>query len=397
MDPATVSWLRSEEGQRALGLARTSYDENGGDPVRAATALRKALPGQPDHAAAALTQVRLRERAAAKFGADAERMYFTPDALEQATRRPVADHRAARLAGSSPGSVVDLGCGIGGDLIAFARAGLAATGVDLDPTRVALAGANLAALGPPGSAEVGDATAVDLSRHGAAFLDPARRSGRGREFRVADWTPPWEFAVGLLSGGGPAVVKVAPGIAHDLVPPGVEAEWVSDGGALKEAALWSPPLAGPARRATVLATGESASLTEADDPWLGQDRPVVALDRYVYEPDDAVIRAGLVTAVAALVGGGLLDARIAYVTAPAPLGTPFARAYELVEELPFRERQLKAALRARGLGRLTIKKRGVDVDPAALRRRLAVPGSTEGTLILTRVAGAGRALLVRPV
>ena len=110
-----------------------------------------------------------------------------------------------------------------------------------------------------------------------------------------------------------------------------------------------------------------------------------------------MIRAGLVTAVAALVGGGLLDARIAYVTAPAPLATPFARAYELVEELPFRERQLKAALRARELGRLTIKKRGVDVDPAALRRRLAVPGSTEGTLILTRVAGAGRALLVRPV
>lgn len=391
MDPATVSWLRSDAGRRALELARASYDDSGADLVRAAAALRKALPDQPDRAAAALTQARLRERATPKFGADAARMFFLPDALEQATRRAVADHRATRLAAAQPGSVVDLGCGIGGDLIAFARAGLDVTGIDLDPVRAALAEANLAALGLPGAVEVGDATRVAASRFSAAFLDPARRSGRGREFRVADWTPPWEFAVRLLSGG-PSVVKVAPGIAHDLVPPGVEAEWVSDGGALKEAALWSPALAGCSRRATVLGAG---SLTEADDPWQGLERPVVALDRYVYEPDDAVIRAGLVTAVAALVGGGLLDGRIAYVTAPSPVATPFARSYEVVEELPFRERQLKAALRARGLGRLTIKKRGVDIDPAVLRRRLAVPGDGTATLILTRIAGSGRALLVR--
>ena len=58
-----------------------------------------------------------------------------------------------------------------------------------------------------------------------------------------------------------------------------------------------------------------------------------------------MIRAGLVTAVAAGVGGGLLDEHIAYVTPTTSFPTPFARAYEVLEVLPFREKQLRAALR----------------------------------------------------
>jgi hypothetical protein len=68
----------------------------------------------------------------------------------------------------------------------------------------------------------------------------------------------------------------------------------------------------------------------------------------------------------------------------------------VLEELPFREKLLRAALRTRGVGPLTIKKRGVDVAPAELRRRLALTGDREATLVLTRVAGKGTALLVRP-
>ncbi|MFZ5847366.1 MAG: THUMP-like domain-containing protein, partial [Actinomycetota bacterium] len=192
----------------------------------------------------------------------------------------------------------------------------------------------------------------------------------------------------------PSVVKVAPGIPHDLVPPGVEAEWVSDDGDLKEASLWSPQLATVTRRATVVRPTGLASITDEDDPG---DRSVRAVGRYLYEPDDAVIRAGLVTAVAAGVHGGLVDEHIAYVTSDSGFTTPFARSYEVLEELPYKEKALKAALRLRGIGRLTIKKRGVDVVPEELRRRLALKGDAEATVVLTRVAGKGTALLVRPV
>lgn len=362
--------------------------------MRSASAVRRTEPNA-DHAAAALTQVQLRAKAVAKFGADATRMYFTPDALEQATRTRVAAHRAARLATAIPGgSVIDLGCGIGGDLIAFARAGLVAAGVDLDPVRAEIARANLAALGLPGAVMATDATAVDTSGFDAAFADPARRSGRGRVFDADGWTPPWPWVEELLARR--AVVKVAPGIPHDLVPEGVEAEWVSEGGEVKEAALWSSSLATVSRRATVLGATGLASITDEDDPFVGRDRPVRDLGAFLYEPDGAVIRAGLVTAVAAGVEGGLVDPHIAYITSDASFHTPFARSYRVLEQLPYREKQLKAALRERAIGRLTIKKRGVDVVPDELRKRLALHGDNEATLVLTRVDGSGTALLVQP-
>jgi hypothetical protein len=69
----------------------------------------------------------------------------------------------------------------------------------------------------------------------------------------------------------------------------------------------------------------------------------------------------------------------------------------VLEELPYREKPLRGALRERGVGTLTIKKRGVNVVPEQLRKRLALTGDTPATIVLTRAAGRGTALLVRPL
>ena len=390
MDLDAFRGLLTPEGQRLLARAHAVYDEVGGDALRTATALRRHAA--PDAAAAALTQVELRRRAVVKLGPDlAARMYFTPDGLEQATRLRVAEHRAARVAMAEPGAVLDLGCGIGGDLVAFARAGLTAAGVDRDPLRVEVARANLAALDLGGAVQVADAEGVDTAGFGVVFADPARRGSAGRVFDVDGWSPPWSFVERLLAR--PSCVKVAPGIPHDIVPQGVEAEFVSEHGDVKEASLWSPSLATARRRATVIGRGGLATITDEDDPG---DQALRAVGRFLYEPDGAVIRAGLVTAVAAGVHGGLVDPHIAYVTADEAFTTPFARSYEVLAELPFREKPLRAALRERGIGAVTIKKRGVDVVPEDLRKRLALVGDDEATLVMTRVAGEGTTLLVRP-
>lgn len=383
MDLDTFEWLLTDPGQRLLELV------SGPETGARERALRTSYDGQ--RIAAARTQVTLRGHARAKFGDLAARMYFTRDALAQATRLPVAEHRAARIAAAAPSSVIDLGCGIGGDLVALARAGLVVAGVDLDPLRVAIARANLAALGPGGAVSQADATTLDLAPFGVRFADPARRTGAGRSFRVEDWVPPWDFVTGLLTR--PACVKVAPGVPHSLVPAGVEAEWVSDHGDLKEAALWGGPLATVSRRATVLGDGGLATLTDEDDT----SDSVRAMGGFVYEPDDAVIRAGLVSAVAAGVGGGLLDPRIAYVTGDRAFRTPFARSFRVLEEVPYREKPLRAALRERKIGRLTIKKRGVQVSPEALRKRLGLQGDREATLLMSRTPAGARAWLVEPL
>ena len=390
MDLDTFRWLLTDEGQALLDTATAAE----GSALQVQKALRGQVPGsaeeQAARVAAALGQVELRRHAAVKLGDDAARLYFTRDGLEQATRTAVARHRAARVAVAGP-SVVDLTCGIGGDLVAFARAGLTTAGVDLDPLRVEMARANLAALGLGGAVQVADATSLDVSAFGTAYADPARRGPRGRTFDAGDWAPPWSFVESLLTGR--ACVKVAPGIPHALVPAGVEAEWVSDQGEVKEAVLWSPALAAATRRATVIGRGGLATLTDEDEASVGTG----GVGRFLYEPDGAVIRAGLVTAVAAGVQGHLVDPKIAYVAGDAAYRTPFARSYRVLDELPYREKQLRAALRERNVGTLTIKKRGVEVSPEQLRQRLALRGDETATIVLTRVAGEGTALLVEPL
>lgn len=386
VEVGTFEELLTPRGERLIETATALLATD--DELAVGSRLRRDQ--RPDLVAAAIAQVLLRRRAVTKFGADADRLWLTAEALEQASRRTVAAHRAERLRAAGVRTVVDLGCGIGADLLAYAGAGLDVTGVEVDPLRAAMAEANLTALGLSGRVEVADAQAFDTGGFDAVYADPARRDDRGRVFDPRRQTPSWDLVTELLAGVG--VVKTAPGIPHRLVPDGVEAEFVSDTGDLVEAALWGRSFASTVRRATVLPAG--ASLSTDDVP---VTVPIGGPAAWWYEPEPAVIRAHLVGAVADAVNGHLLDPQIAYVASDRQVATPFARAYRTLEEVPFREKRLRAALRERDIGTLTIKKRGVDVLPERLRPRLALRGDRAGTVILTRVAGAARAFLVEPV
>jgi len=387
VDVRTFDMLLSPAGQRLLAHVEQEYD---GDNALSVSARFREVDRLL--VAACLTQADLRRRAVGKFGADASLMYFTRDGFEQSTRHRVAAHRANRVLRHA-GSIADLGCGIGGDLIALSRVAPDVLGVEIDPLRAAIAAANLASLCLGGSVEVADVRQLDLSTRDVVVVDPTRRNARGRVFDPAAYSPPWPFVESLLTRT--SVVKVAPGIPRGLIPNGVEAEWVSDDGAVKEAALWSGGLAGVRRRATVLPSGDT--LTDADDPGLDGVGLAERIGAFVYEPDGAVIRAGLVTAAARFVGARLIDPKIAYLTGDRQVQTRLARCFRVLEELPMRTRPLRVALRTRGIGSLTIKKRGVEIDPAVLRRRLALSGDQPATIILTRLRGRGIAVLVAPL
>ncbi|TDE02424.1 class I SAM-dependent methyltransferase [Jiangella asiatica] len=390
MDVETLRTLSSPAGSALLAEASAAYGRE--DEFALGTRLRRRHP--PALVATALTQARLRARAVDKFdAADAARLLFTVDGYEQATRAAVARHRAARIAATlgAGARVADLCCGIGGDLIELARAGLDVTAVEADPLTAHVAGANVAALGLAASVVEADAAAVDRSDFAAVVCDPARRTGRGRVFDPDAYRPPWPFVLELLAST--ACVKVAPGIPHSRLPDGVEAEWVSERGEVKEAALWSGRFAaaGVRRRATLLPSG--ATLTDADDPGSGVRDP----GRYLYEPDGAVIRAGLVTAVADAVGGALVDPTIAYVAADRHVPTPFARAYRITDRLPYDVKALRRHVREHGIGTLTVKKRGVDVLPERLRAAVRPRGDAAATFVVTRVSGRATVLVAQPV
>ncbi|MFJ4836028.1 SAM-dependent methyltransferase [Streptomyces sp. NPDC088747] len=387
---ASFAALLAPEGRALLDEVR------GTDPARelaVATRLRREHPA--DLVSAALGQARLRQRAAAKFGAaDAELMFFTPNGVEQSTRTTVAAHRADRLRALGVGSVADLCSGIGGDAIALARAGIRVLAVDRDPLTVAVARANADALGLADLIEVreADVTEVDVSGFEAVFVDPGRRGGRGRIFDPEAYSPPLSWAVGAASKAPLAALKIAPGIPHEAVPAEAEAEWISDGGDVKEAVLWFGTEPGLVR-ATLLPGPREVRGRGLPDPAV---RPV---GRYLYEPDGAVIRAHLVAEVAEELDGGLVDETIAYVTTDQARATPYASGYEITDQLPFSVKRLKALLRERGVGVLTVKKRGSAVEPEELRRKVLPKsqGSKSATVFLTRVAGAPTMLLGHPL
>ncbi|GIJ44739.1 methyltransferase [Virgisporangium aliadipatigenens] len=362
------------------------------DPVQAVTALR-AQGFAPEVAAAALTQASLRRRAVGKFGPLAASLFFTRTALEQATRWIVARHRAARLSSAGAHTVADLGCGIGADSLAFARAGLAVHAVEADPETAALARANLRGL--PATVVVGDAAGFDLSTVDAVFADPARRTAGGRRvFSTEGLSPSWDFVISLHERVPRTVLKLAPGLDHGVIPPGFEAQWVSVGRDLVEACLWAPALARVPRRATIHTADDGVAELTGTGLIAA---PVGAVRRYVFDPDGAVTRAGLVAEFAATVGGTIADPTIAFVYADAPVDTPFARCLEVVETLPLHVKRLRAALRERGIGRLEIRKRGSAQDVERLRKELKLAGPDGGVLLLTKVAGAGTAVLCKPV
>ncbi|TQK97085.1 RNA cap guanine-N2 methyltransferase [Streptomyces puniciscabiei] len=387
-DPVNdLALLLTPEGRALLDEVR---DTAPADELAVATRLRRDHPAEL--VSAALGQARLRQRAAAKFGAaDAGRMFFTPNGVEQSTRASVAAHRAERFRSLGVTSVADLCCGIGGDAIAFARAGIRVLAVDRDPVTAAVARANADVLGLGELIEVreADVTEVDTGGYDAVFVDPARRGGRGRVFDPEAYSPPLSWAIGAARRAPRAALKVAPGIPHEAVPGDAEAEWISDGGDVKEAVLWFGTEPG-AVRATLLPGPRTLLGKGLPDPDV---RPV---GRYLYEPDGAVIRAHLVAEVAEQLDGGLIDPTIAYVTADEPRPTAYASAYEITDQLPFNVKKLKALLREREVGTLTVKKRGSAVEPEELRKKVKPQGPNSATVFLTRVAGAPTMLIGAP-
>ncbi len=391
MDADGLSRLLAPEGW-ALLTALPPYDE------RLAMALAERLRAEglhPSLVAAALTQSRLRSKARAKLGDFADGMLFTQAGLEQATRLEVAAHHARRYRDAGVTHVADLTSGIGADAMAFAGVGLRVTAAELDEMTAAIATVNLRHF-PEAEVRHQDGLMLDFDGIDGVYADPARRTKTGsRLFDPAAYAPPLDSVLALRERVPALGLKLGPGVPHRALPDDARAQWVSVDGDVVELGLWFGPLApeGPGRSALVLRGGR-AHVLAPDDAAHAHVGPVGG---YLYEPDGAVIRAGLVGDVAAEVRGRLVDPTIAYVTSDDRVATPFATGYRVLDTMPFGLKRLRAYLRERGVGTLTIKKRGTAVEPDQLRRQLDPRGDASATLVLTRVAGQQTVLVVEPL
>jgi hypothetical protein len=371
---ADLDALLSAPGAELLDSLR-DQDLSPDTALALGTRLRESYP--PALVAAALAQHELRLAGRAKFSRAMD-MFFTRAGLEQASAEMVARHRQARFAAA--GVLADLCCGIGGDLVALAGEHQVRA-VDRDPLHLRMALLNAAAYGVDGSVRParGDVREADLAGVDAVFIDPARRTEHRRLGPGAS-EPPLEWCLGL-AGRVPAVgIKAAPGIARDAVPEGWELEFVAAARDLKEAVAWSPSLAGPATRATILPGGHTLT------PEAGPPVPVAAPGPFLLDPNPAVTRAGLVGELARKLGAWQIDPQIAFLCTDTAVRTPFARTLQVIDSGPWNQKRLPARLRDLGVGALDIRRRGLAGDVGQLHRQLKLTGSRRATLVMTRVA-----------
>ena len=393
------------------------------DTLSAVTSLR-SRGFSPEDSSAIISLVQARTRARAKFGERARTLMLTQEASEQATRPVIAHYRADRLA-RVPGLVADLGCGIASDSAVYAAERGAVVAVELDPLTASFAAKNLEFC-PQARVYSGDVTdyvhgeLLDATGEpvGIVWMDPARRELRGakkaqteRLFDPEAFSPPFSFVLGLARTGMPMGVKLGPGFPHEGIPspeniaseanhaPRVEAEWIQSEGSLAELVLWFNALAqeGVARTATSVrelpadtaspateAAGEVADLLPpyeavsfrsaltAAEAERSVEVPVSLPQpgEYLLEPAPAIVRSHLVAEFAQSIGAQLLDEHLAYLCSTEPVEHPLVTCYEVLEEIPLQEKQLKRWVREQGFTALTVKKRGVDIVPEQLRARL---------------------------
>ncbi len=386
MDLADFHRLLTPVGQRAL-TAATALDPTDATLLASHQTLRKQFP--EDLARSAIETVRLRQKAVSKF-TRAATMYFTRAGLEQSSGETIAAYRAERFAGFD--RVGDLCCGIGGDAIGLANSNRVLA-VDIEPLRLAMAAENVRAYGQSDRVEFleGDVLRAPIAHLDGAFFDPDRRADGKRHIRVREYVPALGDVAARFSVGFPLAVKAAPGAPWDeLRTFDAEAEFISVAGELKECVLWFGPPKSVGRRATVLPARATIAVDQPAQP----DEPGPPL-AYLYDPDPAVVRSGLVSDLGRLLDARPIDPDIAYLTGEVRHETPFATTYQVDEVLPFHARRIGERLKAMNVGHVTLTKRGSAVDVDSLRRSWKLTGTEARTVILTRVLGRPTAIIAR--
>jgi hypothetical protein len=361
------------------------------------TRLRGTLSAERAHLL--VEQTELRRRATAKF-TQPDRMFFTRLGLEQATDEWVAAYKASRFvvrrAGASPppSTIADLCCSIGGDLIALATHSHA-IGVDLDPVA-----AHFAAMNSGASVEVADVRDIDLSNFAAWHIDPDRRPTGKRTTSLEFFEPETVAIDRLLQRNANAAIKLAPAT---VAPPNWaaqgELEWISRDRECRQLVAWHGNLArSPSRRAATVVPNEHGRPVRTVT---GAPKLAIAVvpkpDRYVFDVDAAVLAAHLKGELAAEHDLTALNAGPTYLTGPRPIDEAALACFEVTDLLPFEKRLLSRHLQSHSIGRLEIKKRGVDFDPETFRRELKLRGDQAATLLVTPIAGRPAAILARRV
>lgn len=318
--------------------------------------------------------------------AQPERLLYEGQALQMGSRWPLARRRAELLAQRfPPGLLVEVGAGIGGDTLELARV-RPLRACERDERRLECLRHNLDVCGLSDRVELIHGDGLE-HLHGAhsLYADPARREAGTRQWRAFDPDPQL-----LWSRPLPVCLKLAPGLDEDTLPPGADLDYVSHQGVCKEAVLWSYPGQSAQVHAWQYVGPGWRTCPRSAPPEVGELR----IGDWLHEPDPAAIRAQAWLPAA----GVRIDESLALLATPAGVECPWTAAFEVLEIADADLKNLKRLQTRYDFHPLELKKRGFDVEPETLRKKLPRgQRGGPGTIYLTRVAGRHRAVVCRRV
>jgi SAM-dependent methyltransferase len=367
-----ATYLVTDDGKRILKRINDCYrDKN--DILK----IKEKFDMPTELFQSALSIVEIRRKAIKKFE-NGGQMYFTRDGYEMATSEEIAKYRALRF--NDNDIVYDLCCGIGGDLLALANHVKKVIAVDKDDINIIYAKENAKIAGLYKKIEFisGDVNDIIIPDSSCIFIDPSRRSEKNAGRNPDKYSPPLSWVFELAKRCRKSGVKVSPAIDFSSFTD-FEIELISYHGECKEAILWCGELKKYERVATVLPFKDSISSFQLEDNSISE------IKKFIYEPDPAIIRAGLVTNLAGKYYLSRIDDEIAYLTGDFMINSPVLKSYSVNEVLPWSLKHLNSFLRDNEIGKVIIKKRGFPMLPDQVEKKLKLKGNKNATIILTRI------------
>lgn len=361
-------------------------------------------------------------------------------ALEQSTAQDIGRWKSNLWPSGSEAvgkNVHDLCCGMGGDSF-FLPKELNVVGVDLDENRLAMYRYNCSIMRGTGAGKVlqADARIVNSGAATADYftIDPARRAIDGENQRdLRNLTPTFAEVLEIATHYKGGMAKLPPGYPTEEIPADCEVIYIGSHSDCRECLVLFGELAkNPGKVRAVMVDKNGNLVKTAGDTaaeWCGtlteiqarsnknaekdlpgcersfrnatsdSDLPVGDLAKYLSEPTALLIRSHLFGSVAkaAAPDAHLISEGIAYVTSDSPLPSPAFTSYEVINHSEISSSAVRAMLKKHDIGKLTLKLRGVKLDPDAEIKRLKARGKNKAILFYTRAAGEKIAILAKKV
>ncbi|MBT3201481.1 MAG: methyltransferase domain-containing protein [Phycisphaerales bacterium] len=395
-----LEFLAGPRGAEALAM---DIPDN---PLSAQKKLRKLYTYDEACAIGHMRELRTRPVAFAKFSRElAEQMLLSDELLQQCSSLRLANYVGKQMAvlaqAAGRSEVMDLCCGLGGDAIGLASAGLNVLGYDISPEATIYSAHNAAAasLSDRTKFATADVTQLDIPSDAIVHIDPDRRSGGRRVVALSELQPSEEFLRQLTRNSAIGAMKLSAAMDFSELDDwsNVRLEYVSEDGVCKQLVVWwSPEISAqgfPARSAT-------AVWGDMNDP---QCESIAAIDNtpvpygeigpWLIEPGPEVIAAHAVSALADKHKLWCAHPGMLWLFGAEPVDSRLARSYEILETVAGREREIRLALKKYDAGVVEIKSRGVSINTDALQRRLRGKGSRRLVVLWTRMGDKQKAFI----